>query len=114
MAFRKGQYPSPDEVASGMFCCYGPLRRKNHNGIKRIAALILPLACLNPAERGCDPLERSAGSPRPIGNHLKKTALRCRSINHSFTPAWKCWDEEENREEYQCPPLECPLSRSPR
>jgi hypothetical protein len=55
MALRKGQYPSLDEVASGIFFCYAALRRKNHNGIKRIAALILPLACPNPAERGCDP-----------------------------------------------------------
>jgi hypothetical protein len=52
----KGQYPSLEEVASKIFFCYAPPRRKNHNGIKRIAAPILPLARPIAAGWGCDPL----------------------------------------------------------
>src|SRR5436190_23557365 len=33
---------------------------------------------------------RHAGK-RQIGNHLKMSKLRFRIVNHSFTPAWKCW-----------------------
>src|SRR5436309_10131595 len=40
----------------------------------------------------------------PIGNYLKNAWPRCRPINHSFTPAWKCWDQKRKREAYQCLP----------
>jgi hypothetical protein len=57
MVCAKGQYPSSLRVAAGIFFCYAPLRRKNHNGIKSFNAPILPLARPTRAGRGCDIVE---------------------------------------------------------
>src|ERR1700742_307209 len=37
--------------------------------------------------------------PRLIGNHLKNSRCKFRIINHSFTPAWKCWPRTKAEKE---------------
>ena len=50
-------------------------------------------------------------SQRQISNHLKISRPKFRIVNHSFTPAWKCWPRTRNREEEpQCLPLYAKLA----
>jgi len=81
---------------SFIFFYFVPLRRKGRSTLKFQKHPDFASYGFHHAGPAAEP-----GHPQPrlIGNHLKNSRCEFRIVNHSFTPAWKCWPRTKAEKE---------------